>query len=150
MYSLGLGRLKNLDPKVPLHRHHCEKPGDLVHVDTNQLARFERVGHRITGDLRQGLSRGAGYEKVHVAIEDVTRLAYVEVLADEQMAMIFGFLARALGWFSQQGITCSRVLSINGFSYRSGERGKACSPWISSPSELSPTRRRPMAKSRDL
>ena len=83
MYSLGLGRLKNLDPKVPLHSHHCEKPGDMVHVDTNQLARFERLGHRITGDQRHGSSRGAGYEKVHVAIEEATRLAYVEVLADE-------------------------------------------------------------------
>jgi len=74
------------------------------------MPRFERVGHRITGDRRQGTSRGAGYEKVHVAIDDATRLAYVEVLSDEQMGTTVDFLARAVGWFSQQGITCHRVL----------------------------------------
>ncbi|MEB3202407.1 MAG: DDE-type integrase/transposase/recombinase, partial [Synechococcus sp.] len=83
--------------------------------------------HRITGDRRQGCSRGAGYEKVHVAIDDATRLAYVEVLPDEQKATTVGFLARAVGWFSEQGITCRRVLSDNGSSYRSGEWRKACS-----------------------
>jgi hypothetical protein len=98
----------------------------MIHVDTKQLARFERVGHRITGDRRQGSSRGAGYEKVHVAIDDATRLAYVEVLADEQKATTVGFLARAVGWFSEQGITCRRVLSDNGSSYRSGDWRKAC------------------------
>ena len=69
-----------------------------------KLVRFERVGHRITGDRCQGCSPGAGYEKVHVAIDDATRLANVEVLADEQKATTVGFLARAVGWFSEQGI----------------------------------------------
>jgi transposase InsO family protein len=126
MKTLGLGRLRNLDPKTPVQRYQWEKPGDMIHVDTKQLARFERVGHRITGDRRQGCSRGAGYEKVHVAIDDATRLAYVEVLPDEQKATTVGFLARAVGWFSEQGITCRRVLSDNGSSYRSGEWRKAC------------------------
>jgi transposase InsO family protein len=126
MKALGLGRLKNLDPKPPVRRYQWERPGDMIHVDTKQLARFERVGHRITGDRRQGSSRGAGYEKVHVAIDDATRLAYVEVLADEQRATTVGFLARAVGWFSEQGITCRRVLSDNGPSYRSGDWRKAC------------------------
>ena len=98
----------------------------MIHVDTKQLARFERVGHRITGDRRQGSSRGAGYEKVHVAIDDATRLAYVEVLADEQRSTTVGSLARALGWFSEQGITCRRILSDNGPSCRSGDWRKAC------------------------
>ncbi len=82
--------------------------------------------HRITGDRRQGCSRGAGYEKVRVAIDDATRLAYVEVLADEQKATTVGFLARAVGWFSEQGITCRRILSDNGPAYRSGDWRKAC------------------------
>jgi hypothetical protein len=86
----------------------------MIHVDTKQLARFKRVGLRITGYRRQGSSRGAGYEKVHVAIDDATRLAYVEVLADEQRSTTVGSLARALGWFSEQGITCRRILSDNG------------------------------------
>ena len=126
MKALGLGRLRNLEPKVPVQRYQWEKPGDMIHVDTKQLARFERVGHRITGDRRQGTSRGAGYEKVHVAVDDATRLAYVEVLPDEQKATTVGFLARAVGWFSQQGITCRRVLSDNGSAYRSGAWRKAC------------------------
>ncbi|WP_369801699.1 integrase core domain-containing protein [Cyanobium sp. NIES-981] len=101
-------------------------PGPIKGVTSKQLARFERVGHRITGDRRQGSSRGAGYEKVHVAIDDATRLAYVEVLADEQRATTVGFLARAVGWFSEQGITCRRILSDNGSAYRSGDWRKAC------------------------
>jgi len=126
MNALGLGRLKNLEPKVPVRRYQWERPGDMIHVDIKQLARFERVGHRITGDRRHGSSRGAGYEKVHVAIDDATRLAYVEVLPDEQKATTIGFLARAVGWFSVQGITCRRILSDNGPAYRSGEWRKAC------------------------
>ena len=63
---------------------------------------------------------------MHVAIDDATRLAYVEVLADEQRATTVGFLARAVGWFSEQGITCRRILSDNGPAYRSGDWRKAC------------------------
>ncbi|WP_254217353.1 hypothetical protein [Synechococcus sp. CCY 9618] len=66
----------------------------MIHVDIKQLARFHRVGHRITGDPRKGSSPGAGYEKVHVAVDDATRLSYVEVLADEcQATSAFGPLA---------------------------------------------------------
>jgi hypothetical protein len=101
-------------------------PGDMIHVDTKQLACFQRVGHRITGDRRQGCSPGAGYEKVHVAVDDATRLAYVEVLPDEQQSTTVGFLVRAVGWFSEQGMTCRRILSDNGSAYRSGAWRKAC------------------------
>jgi hypothetical protein len=125
MHALGMGRLRNLDPKPPVRQYQWEKPGGMIHVDTKQLARFERVGHRITGYRRQGSSRGAGYEKVHVGIDDVTRLAYVEVLADEQKATTVGFSASAVGWFSEQGISFKRVLSDNGSSYRSDEWRKA-------------------------
>ena len=83
------------------------------------MAMFQRVGHRITRDRRQGCSLGAGYEKVHVAIDDATRPAYVEVFADEQKATTIGFLARAVGWFYEQGIKCRRVLSDSGPAYRS-------------------------------
>jgi len=68
----------------------------MIHVDTKQLARFERVGHRITGDRRLGCSRGAGYENAHVAIDEATRLAYVEVLPREKQATTVGFLLRAV------------------------------------------------------
>ena len=109
--ALGLGRLKNLQPAEPVRRYQWAQPGDMIHVDTKQLARFERVGHRITGDRRLGSSRGAGYEKAHVAIDDATRLAYVEVLPDEKLATTVGFLLRAVAWFDGQGISCKRVLS---------------------------------------
>ena len=124
--GIGLGRLRNLQPKAPVRRYQWAQPGDMIHVDTKQLARFERVGHRITGDRRKGSSPGAGYEKAHVAVDDATRLAYVEVLPDEQKATTVGFLVRAVSWFNSQGITCRRVLSDNGSAYRSRQWRQAC------------------------
>jgi transposase InsO family protein len=110
----------------------------MIHVATKQLARFERVGHRITGDRRLGSSRGAGYEKAHVAIDDATRLAYVEVLPDEKQATTVGFLLRAVAWFDAQGITCRRFLSDNSSAYRSKPWREACSAL-----GLTPKRTRP-------
>ncbi|MBM5802334.1 MAG: DDE-type integrase/transposase/recombinase, partial [Cyanobacteria bacterium K_DeepCast_35m_m2_023] len=124
--SMDLGRLKNLQPKEPVQRYLWAQPGDMIHVDIKQLARFERVSHRITGDRRLGCSPGAGYEKDHVAVDDATRLAYVEVLPDEQQATTVGFLVRAVAWFNSQGITCQRVLSDNGSAYRSKQWRQAC------------------------
>jgi len=97
---LGLGRLRNLDPKPPVQRYEPETPGDLIHIDVKKLARFHRVGHRITGNRQRGRSSGVGYDRVHVAIDDATWLAYVEVLADEQQATAIGFMSRALAWFN--------------------------------------------------
>ena len=125
--ALGLGRLKSLQPAEPVRRYQWARPGDMIHIDTKQLARFERVGHRITGDRRQGSSRGAGYEKAHVAIDDATRLAYVEVLPGENQAATVGFLLRAVAWFDGQGIRGRRVLSDNGSAYRSKPWREACS-----------------------
>jgi len=108
--AIGLGRLKNLQPAEPVRRYQWAQPGDMIHVDTKQLARFERVGHRITGDRRLGCSHGAGHEKAHVSIDDATRLAYVELLPDEKQATTVGFLLRAVVWFIGQGISGRRVL----------------------------------------
>ncbi len=119
MRRLGLNRLRNLDPKPPVQRYKWEQPGDMIHVDIKQLARLQRVGHRITGDPRKGSSPGAGYEKVHVAVDDATPLSYVEVLPDEKGPTTVGFLSRAVAWFNGQGIECQRVLSDNGSAYKS-------------------------------
>jgi hypothetical protein len=116
MSELGLGRLRSLEPKIQVQRDQWEKTGDLIQVDNKLLARIERVGHRITGNRHQGSTRGAGYEKVYMAIDDATRQAYVEVLPDEQKATKVGLLIRDVGCLSQQGITRSRVLSNNGSS----------------------------------
>jgi hypothetical protein len=146
MKSPGLTRLRNLDSKPPVQRYQWEQPGDMIDVDTKQLSRFERVAHRITGDRRHGCSRGAGYEKVHVAIDDATDLAYVEVLPDEQKATTVGFLACAVGWFSEQGITCRHDLSNNGSSYHSGEWQEACSAMDLRPIRTKPYRPRTNGK----
>ena len=90
---LGIGRLSPLEERPPVVRFERENPGELLQLDTKRLARFDRVGHRITGD-RRGASEGAGWEVVHVAVDDASRLAYVEVLPDEKWATVTGFLSR--------------------------------------------------------
>jgi hypothetical protein len=82
--AMGLGRLKHLQPPLPVRRYQWARPGDMITVDINQLARSDRVGHRITGDRRLCCSLGACYEKAHVAIDDANRLAYAVVLPDEK------------------------------------------------------------------
>jgi transposase InsO family protein len=124
---LGLGRLRNLEPKTPVQRYERQTPGDLIHIDVKKLARFRKVGHRITGNRQEGRSTGVGYDRVHVAIDDATRLAYVEVLADEQQATAIGFMTRAVAWFNGQGIECRQLMSDNGPAYVSRSFGKACS-----------------------
>ena len=112
----GLGRLKSLDETAPVRRYQRQRPGELLHLDIKRLARFERVGHRITGD-RHGATEGAGYDFFHVAIDDATRLAYVEVLPDERRGSTTGFLVRALRWFRERGIRVERVMTDNGSGY---------------------------------
>jgi len=132
---LGLGRLRNLEPKAPVQRYERQTPGDLIHTDVKKLARhcfaegfaYRKVGHRITGNRQRGRSTGVGYDRVHVAIDDATRLAYVEVLADEQQATAIGFLSRAVAWFNGQGVECRQVMSDNGSAYISKAFAKACS-----------------------
>lgn len=123
---LGLGRSRNLEPKPPVQRYEWEHPGDLIHIDVKKLARFRKVGHRITGNRQRGRSAGVGYDRVHVAIDDATRLAYVEVLADEQQAKAIGFLSRAVVWFNGKGVECRQVMSDNGPAYLSRSFVQAC------------------------
>jgi transposase-like protein len=99
---LGLGRLAALEPSEPAGRYNRARAGELIHLDIKKLARFRRVGHRITGD-RRARSEGAGWEFVHVAVDDASRLAFVEVLPDEQRQSVTGFLVRALRWFKSLG-----------------------------------------------
>lgn len=113
-----LNRLARLEPPRPIVRYEARRPGELVHLDVKKLGRIGRVGHRIHGD-RTTRVRGIGWEYVHVAVDDCTRLAYAEVLADEQGATAAGFLARALAWFTAQGVAVQRVFSDNGSCYRS-------------------------------
>jgi transposase InsO family protein len=121
----GLGRLAALEPSEPARRYNRARAGELVHLDVKKLACFRRIGHRITGDRRHG-SEGAGWEFVHVAVDDASRLAYVEVLPDEKRQLVTGFLVRALRWFKRQGVRVERVMSDNGSGYVSRLFRKAC------------------------
>jgi transposase InsO family protein len=121
----GLGRLPRLAPEEPANRYERPRPGELVHVDVKKLGKIGRPGHRVNGD-RTTRVRGIGWEFAHVAVDDATRLAYVEVLADEKAATAAGFLRRASAFFARYGIRVERVLTDNGSCYRALVHALAC------------------------
>jgi transposase InsO family protein len=121
----GLARLRQLAPPVPVRRYQWAQPGELLHLDVKKLGRIGRVGHRITGD-RRARTRGIGWEFVHVAIDDASRLAYVEVLGDETGVTATQFLWRALAWFRRHGIRVRRVMTDNGSGYRADGFARLC------------------------
>src|SRR5262245_4255314 len=112
----GLNRLARLTPPLPVVRYERTCPGELIHLDIKPLARILRVGHRIHGDRRL-IAKGAGYEFAHVAIDDYSRAAYVEILPDQRGTTTAGFLRRVLGWFARRGVFVARVLTDNGAAY---------------------------------
>jgi transposase InsO family protein len=114
----GISKAAALQAKEPPRRYEHEHPGDLLHLDTKKLGRIEGVGHRIHGD-RTRRRRGIGWEVAHVAIDDHSRLAYVEVLPDEQKGTTADFLKRAVAHFQAQGIEIRKLLTDNGSAYRS-------------------------------
>jgi len=115
----GLGRLDRLDPRPPVVRYERERPGELVHLDTKMLGRIgPGGGHRIPG-VKVNRHRGIGWNRVHLAIDDHSRLAYAEELADEHPATTAGFLERAWRFYASHGITIERILTDNGGCYRS-------------------------------
>jgi transposase InsO family protein len=116
---IGLNRLSRLGPPEPPNRYERRRPGELVHIDTKKLGRFHRPGHRVTGSRHHGVSRGAGFDVVHVCIDDHSRVAYVEVLDDEGPETTVGFMTRAQGWFAARGVQIKEVMSDNGNPYRS-------------------------------
>jgi transposase InsO family protein len=116
---LGLHRLSRLEPPEPPNRYCRRHPGELIHIDIKKLGRFDRPGHRVTGDRTQGRTYRAGWDVVHVAVDDTSRLAYVEILDDEKAATCVGFLRRAIAWFSAHGIVVQRVMTDNGPGYKS-------------------------------
>ena len=115
---LGLNRWRALEPRPPVIRYERARAGELVHVDTKKLARIARVGHRIHGDRRRTVE-GAGWEHLHVCVDDATRLAYTEVLPTEDRMAASSFLARAARWFAGLGVRVERVMTDNAFAYRS-------------------------------
>jgi len=123
---IGLGKRSRLTPPEPPNRYERKRPGELLHIDIKKLVRIQRgAGHRLTGK-RTWQARGAGWEFVHVCVDDATRLAYVEVLPNEKGPTAAGFLRRAVGWFASMGIAVERVMSDNGACYRSTVHATAC------------------------
>jgi len=114
----GMEQLRLLKPPEPVVRYERESPGDLIHLDIKRLGKIGRVGHRIHGDRRTRVY-GIGWEFAHVAIDDFSRVAYVEVLPREDGVTTAAFLRRALIWFKRQGIQPQRILTDNGSGYRS-------------------------------
>jgi transposase InsO family protein len=121
----GLGRLAALDRKPAPRRYERERAGELVHLDVKPLARIVRVGHRIHGDRSRSFE-GAGWEFAHVAIDDATRLAYVEVLPDQRGETAVSFLERALRSFLKRRIRVERLLTDNGSCYVARRFRQAC------------------------
>jgi transposase InsO family protein len=119
----GVGRLGRLGLE-PARRYERSRPGELVHVDVKKLGRFRAAGKRALGDRHT--SRGWGWEFVHIAIDDATRIAYAEVLADERAETAVGFLRRATAFFEAHGFRVQRLLTDNGSPYRSTVHAICC------------------------
>ena len=123
---LGLNRLSALEPAEPIRRYERAAPGEIVHIDIKKLGKFNRIGHRITGDRTgQSKTRGIGWEYVHLAIDDHSRLASSEILPDETRDSCLRFLFNALRFFRGLGVKVERVMTDNGSSFRSRRYAKA-------------------------
>ena len=127
LLRVGLGKLSRLEPPEPPNRYERRHAGELLHIDVKKLGRIIRPGHRVTGSRRDRRDSGKkGWECVHVCIDDATRLAYVEVLPDEEGANAVAFLQRAIGFYARHGIPVERVMTDNGSAYRSAIHAFAC------------------------
>jgi len=113
----GMSRLRDLEPAPPVWRYERETPGELLHMDIKKLGRFQRPGHRVTGNRRVG-SAGAGWEFVHVAIDDNSRLAFTQVRPDEKAASAWRFLIDAVRYYRSLGIKVTGVMTDNGSCYK--------------------------------
>ena len=111
-------RLRALEPPPPIRRYERADPGDLIHFDIKKLARIVRTGHRITGDRQRDHVPGAGWEFLHIAIDDHSRLAFAQLLPDESARSAIAFLHAALAFFQKYGVHTKRIYSDNGSCYR--------------------------------
>jgi transposase InsO family protein len=122
----GLSRLKDIEPAEPIRRYEREHPGEMIHIDIKKLGRFSQVGHRITGDPQKGKYRGAGWEFVHVCIDEASRIAFSQILPDEKKERAIAFLKAAVAYYASLGVSTARVMTDNGSCYRSKAFAKAC------------------------
>jgi transposase InsO family protein len=133
---IGMGKLGRLGLE-PAERYERARPGELIHIDVKKLGHIQVPGHAMTGNRRQRARRTrvgnngrllgtAGWDYVHIAIDDCTRLAYAEVLPDEKASTAIGFLRRALAFYARHGMSIQQLLTDNGSAYRSTVHAIAC------------------------
>jgi len=135
---IGMGKLGRLGLE-PAQRYERERPGELIHIDVKKLGRIHNgAGHRFTGAPGQRKAAGrrrdsdgidrlqVGWEYVHIAIDDCSRLAYAEVLSNENAITVVAFLKRAIAFYARHGITVEQLLTDNGSGYRSTIHAIAC------------------------
>jgi transposase InsO family protein len=124
---LGLNKLNALEPAEPVRRYERAKPGEMIHIDIKKLGRFNKTGHRITGDRTgQSNNRGVGWEFVHVAIDDHSRVAFAKIMPSEKRRSAIAFLKAALTYYESLGIKVERVMTDNGSCYKSLAFRRAC------------------------
>ena len=121
-----LSRAKDLEPAAPVVRYERQTPGELIHLDIKKLGRFEAEGHRVTGDRQAGRSRGAGWEYVHVCIDDASRVAFSQIHPDQKKESAIAFLKAALAYYASLGVQVTRVMTDNGSCYVSKAFAKTC------------------------
>jgi transposase InsO family protein len=122
----GLSRLKDLEPPEPVRRYERENPGELIHIDIKKLNRFSEPGHRVTGDRGGGRSVGAGWEYVHVCIDDASRIAFTQIKPDERAVSAIAFLKAAVAYYRSLGVKVQRVMTDNGSCYKARAFARAC------------------------
>jgi transposase InsO family protein len=127
LQRLGLNRLSALEPAEPVRRYERDKPGEMIHIDIKKLGRFNTIGHRITGvRSEQSRTRGAGWEYVHVAVDDHSRIAFAKIMGSEKKGSAINFLRDAVAYYESLGVKVERVMTDNGSCYRSLAFRRAC------------------------
>ena len=125
--AVRLSRARDLDPPAPVVRYERKTPGEMIHIDIKKLGRFEKPGHRVTGDRTgQSNGRGVGWEFVHVCIDDHSRVAFSQIHPDETKASAVPHLKAAVAYYASLGVTVSRVMTDNGSCYKSHAFRDAC------------------------
>jgi transposase InsO family protein len=118
MKRVGLSRLKSLEPAEPVVRYERESPGELIHIDTKRLGRIKGIGHRITGDPSKNKNRGIGWDAVHLAIDDHSRVAFAQVKTDETTQSCIEFLRETVAFYDSLGVHVEGVMTDNGTGYK--------------------------------
>ncbi len=121
----GLSKLSDLGPVEPVQRYEREAPGELLHIDIKKLGRFDKVGHRITGDRTQR-ARNIGWEHVFVAVDDHSRVAFTQMFPDETKESAVAFLHQATRYFAGLRVPIQRLITDNGPAFHSAAFGQAC------------------------